>query len=45
MGNVDQQGASSVYEYELVLTKYLDMDSLQAQIYPSLAPVPAAWPP
>lgn len=39
MVNVDQQGASSVYKYEVVLTKYLDVDSSQAQIYPSLAPV------
>lgn len=42
--NVDQQRASSVYKYEAVLTKYLDVESWQAQIYPSLAPIPAAWP-
>ena len=42
--NVDQQRASSVYKYEAVLTKYVDVESWQAQIYPSLAPIPAAWP-
>lgn len=42
--NVDQQRASSVYKYEAVLTKYLDVESWQAQIYPSFAPIPAAWP-